>query len=306
MKNDNALLRKITVFTIFFVFICTILISASAWAVSDNFNEPLKSKGLTLSPLRTELELAPGTAKEGYLTITNSTKETMLVNMNAEEFNVTNDQYDYAFNENSDVVKWVDFNPSSVELAAGKSERVKYRISVPLSAEPGGRYLSMFASNDTSASGNGLSSRQRIASLLYVTVTGAVSREGHLLSLSSPWLVTGKTSWSVALRNTGTTHFRSRRNVQIVSIFGEKASIISNTDESLILPGSVRLVTDDLPLPQFPGVYKIIYTIGLGDTPAKTVTKYILYAPPLAIVLFVTAIMIALSLIRRKRSAKKA
>jgi hypothetical protein len=264
-----------------------------------------KIKGLTLSPLRSELELAPGTSQEGSLTVTNSTDSPMKVDLSTEIFSIVNQQYDYAFTAESDVTKWVSFKPSTLELAAGELAKVVFMINVPLQSEPGGRYLSMFASNETGTTGNGVSSRQRIASLLYITVTGDVSREGHLVSLTSPWLVTGANTWSVALQNTGTTHFRARHNVQIVNLFGNKASKATIMGESLILPGSVRLVTDNLPLPQWPGVYKMIYTIGLGDTPARVETRYILYVTPLSIVVFITTLTFIISWMRRKRASDK-
>jgi len=259
-----------------------------------------KLKGLTLSPLRSELEIAQGTLLDGTLIVTNSTDKVMTVSLSAEEFNVTNQQYDYAFTAESDVTKWVNFSSTKVDLAAGESQTISFAVGVPLTAEPGGRYISLFASTDAAIQDGGVSSRQRIASLLYVTVTGDVSRAGHLVSLSSPWAVGGNSRWSIAVQNTGTTHFRSRYNVKVQNVVGH-AFVASMTGDALILPGTVRAVSDILPLPQLPGLYKYLYTIGLGDTPATVETRYVLYMPPVAIVVVVTAIILLVSGLLRRR-----
>lgn len=249
-------------------------------------------KGLTLSPLRSELEIAPGTSLEGRLTITNSTDKPMVVNLNAEEFSVTDQQYDYAFTEESDTTKWVVFNLPQDVLLPGEEKQVLYHIAVPLSAEPSGRYLSLFATTDTSTTGGGVNSMQRVGSLLYITVTGNVTRDGHLISLKAPWAICGESQWSVVLQNTGTTHFRSGYSMQVQKIWGGVVADLKG--DALILPGTVRLITDKLPLPQLPGIYKVVYNIGLGDQPAVTEIHWIVYVPlwAIAILLVIVASLV--------------
>src|SRR5680860_1013498 len=62
-----------------------------------------KLKGLMLSPLRTEFNIAPGTSLDGILEVTNSTDKLMVVDMAAEEFNVVDQQYNYAFTPDTNV-----------------------------------------------------------------------------------------------------------------------------------------------------------------------------------------------------------
>lgn len=250
-------------------------------------------KGLTVSPIRSELEIAPGISQDGVLTITNSTKETMVVDLTAESFSVINQQYDYAFTSESEMAKWVSFSDSKIELAAGESKKANFTIGVPLSAEPGGRYISLFASTNTHVdSDSSIVSRQRVASLLYLTVTGKITRSGNLIYLTSPNIVTGKVNWSMVLQNTGTTHFRSRYDIKILNIINN--DVVANSQgDALILPGSLRLITDELPSLKLPGLYKAVYTIGLGDTPARVETRYLFYSSPLVLI-FVMFIILAL------------
>lgn len=262
-----------------------------------------KDKGLTVSPIRTELTVQPGTSQDETLTLTNSSNHHMTVHLSAEEFSVINQQYDYAFNVETQLTKWVTFTPDLLELEAGQTKTATFRVGVPLSAEPGGRYLSMFASTDVSNPEGDITSQQRIASLLYLTVDGSVSRSGHLISLNVPWITTGNTTWSASLQNTGSTHYYSRYNVVVKSLFGD--DVAYSTGSSLILPGTVRLISDDQPLPNMPGIYKVTYTIGLGDTPAEVEDRYLIYVPPVFIYVSVFGMILIFSLIREYQTRKK-
>lgn len=261
-------------------------------------------KGLTVSPIRSELEIAPGISQDGVLTITNSTKETMVVDLTAESFSVINQQYDYAFTSESEMAKWVSFSDSKIELAAGESKKANFTIGVPLSAEPGGRYISLFASTNTRVDNDiSIVSRQRVASLIYLTVSGDVTRSGNLIYLTSPNVVTGQGNWSVVLQNTGTTHFRSRYDVKILNVINNEV-VASSQGNALILPGSLRLINDKLPSTKLPGLYKAVYTIGLGDTPARVETHYIFYSSPLLVIFILFAILVFIYSIYRLKNHK--
>jgi hypothetical protein len=232
----------------------------------------------------------------------NYSDQPVTIHLSAEKFSVTNQQYDYAFSAESDTTKWITFSKNDIRLEPGKSEKIPYNIGVPLNAEPGGRYISLFATTDTIVGDSGVKSRQRVASLVYLTVKGKVSRVGHVVSVTSPWAVTGPDSWSVTLQNTGTTHFRSRYDVEIQNLIGNVMS--SASGDALILPSTVRLVSDELPAPSLPGVYKVVYKIGLGDTPAVSETRYLLYMPPWASLLLILLIPLLVWLPSRWRSRK--
>jgi hypothetical protein len=253
----------------------------------------IKPKGLTLSPLRTELEIAPGTSLDGVLTVTNSTDKPMTVDLVAEEFKVTDKNYDYEFIAETEVSKWATFKPSEVILKAGESRKIKYTVGAPLTAEPGGYYISLFASTIVGSADDADNSRQRVASLLYITVSsdvlGAATRVGHVLSLSSPWLVTDKGTWGMTLQNGGTTHYRSNYSIKVEDLFGGKVGDDQNS--ALILPSTIRALSGKLPLPSIPGVYKIIYTIGLGDVSDSTEVRYVLFLPIWAMMIIIVAIV---------------
>jgi hypothetical protein len=298
LTKINSLNRSFRLLTLLFFLVCAIvsLLPGNAFAVD-------KPKGLTLYPLRGELEIAPGTTLQGVITVTNSLSKTMEVNFSAEAFSVINQQYDYSFDSKADIANWVKFSQTEIALPAGKSQKVSYSIGAPVSAEPGGRYISLFASTEAGLQSEGITSRQQVASLLYITVQGDVSRLGKLASLSSPWLLSGTDTWSATVQNTGSTHFRSRYSVKVKDLFG--GVIASSPGEALILPGTVRLVSGSIPAPQFPGIYQTEYTIGLGDTPAVIKKSYVLYVPPLFIIAVVAFAIVGIFWFKQLRSLKK-
>ncbi len=263
-----------------------------------------RTKGLTLSPLRTELEISPGTSQDKTVSITNTNKTSIKVRLSAEEFSVINQQYDYAFNVETQLIKWITFASNTIDLAVGETKEVSYRVGVPISAEPGGRYISLFASTDADTSDAGNPSVQRIASLLYINVSGDVTRKGNLVSLHTPWFMYTTTNWTAQLQNIGTTHFRSRYSVTIQSLIGDN-TIATKEGDALILPGTVRAIKNSLPSPAIPGVYKVTYSIGLGDTPAYVDTRIIIYFPPAAIIVTIFGLILALSLASEFHRRKK-
>jgi len=256
-------------------------------------------KGLTVSPIKTEIDIAPGGSFTGKLLIENSTHKLMKVVFSAEEFDTVNQQYDYNFDQSSDIAKWINFYPSELSLLEAESGEVSYSLNIPMSAEPGGKYISLFANNDEPSTDAGVNSRQRVASLLYITVLGDITRTGNLVYLSSPWLINNRVDFNMKLQNIGTAHFRSVYNVKVMGLVGD--SVIAETQgESLILPGTIRLITNEFPLPKYPGVYKVVYVIGLGDNPAVKETRYFLYMPLAAIIFIVIVVFFGLSLLIRK------
>ena len=236
------------------------------------------SEGISLSPLRSELSIAPGTSQDGTLSIKNNSNKQIKVQMDAEAFSVINQQYDYAFDAESQLSNWVQFDKNNIDINQGETAIITYKIGVPISAEPGGRYISLFASTNTDNDSNSIASRQRVGSLLYITVLGDVTRAGELISISSPAIVLSDSEMiSFQLRNSGSTHYRSKYELKVTSLFGD--TLKDSSGDSLILPGTIRRITQQLVMPTWPGIYKMHYQIGLGDNPMYVKDKVFLYIP---------------------------
>jgi hypothetical protein len=284
-------------------FILAVVVLASS-AVIPAHAVTSQDRSLGISPLRNELTIAPGTSFDGKLTLTNSGKDPLSVTFDAEVFSVTDNVYDYAFDPAGTGVNWVTFSAESIEIQPTKSATIGYKVSVPIDAEPGGRYLSLFASSTPTTSETGVTSINRVASLLYITIAGDVTRTGKILTFDSPILSFGNPGWSSTLQNSGTTHFHSPYSVTVKSLFGG-AALQSASGDSLILPSSVRLISQPIPMPEWIGIYRLDYTIGLGDLPAKQETRWILYLPPFQALILI-AIILTIVFLRpgRRKKAK--
>lgn len=246
--------------------------------ISHNVSaETMPERSLLITPLRNELVIDAGTAYKGTVVLRNTGTSSLTIKLDAQAFDVINQNYDYVFKPKSPVNDWVNFAQPSIILNARQSYTVNYLISVPIGAEPGGKYISIFASAQPSTI-DGITSIDRVGSLMYITVPGAITKTGELLSLRSPFIATDQISWSATVRNGGTAHFRNTYETRLTTLWN--TDVTTAKDSALILPASVRLVQGTIEHPKLLGVYKVHYTFSLGDTPNFEKTMFVVYLPP--------------------------
>ena len=239
------------------------------------------ARQLTITPLRSEYTIPAGTTQKGTITLKNTGTEALDVTLDAEAFKVINENYDYSFQPNSTLGTWVGFSSDDFELTPNSSKNVEYSLNIPIDAEPGGKYLSLFASSIPTNDSSAIVPVERVGSLLYLTIPGGTTQAGKLLSLHTPSVVFGTSSWNATIQDSGTNHFRSTYSATLSDAFGRKLS--TTTDSRLILPQTVRLLSGDIPAPTWLGVYKVTYDFSLGDSPDAVQTKWLVSLPPLQI-----------------------
>lgn len=243
--------------------------------------ETMPERRLLITPLRNELVIDAGTAYKGIVTLRNTGTSSLTITLEAQAFDVINQNYDYVFKPKSPVNDWVNFAQPSFVLNAGQSYIVNYLISVPIGAEPGGKYMSIFASAQPSTA-DGITSVDRVGALLYLTVPGTITKTGQLLSLRSPFITTNQISWSATIRNSGTAHFRNYYEARLTTLWNTDVTTVQNS--ALILPASVRLVQGTIDHPKLLGLYKVHYAFSLGDTPTVEKTMFIIYLPLIQVI----------------------
>lgn len=231
---------------------------------------------LQIAPLRTELEIEPGTAYTGIVKLKNTGTEKLLVDLSSEAFSVSSETYDYTFAPDSSNSSWIHFSSDIVEIEPGQIRPVQYAVSVPINAEPGGAYISLFGASLPAGNGT-IQSTDRVGSLLYITVKGDVTRTGSLLGFSTPLAGFGDTPWSARVHNTGTAHFQTNYTIATKTLWGTTVS--EQKDSSMVLPNSIRLLQGNLQPPQWLGLYMIHYDIPIGDGGHAIGTRPYLYLP---------------------------
>lgn len=254
---------------------------------------------LTVSPLRNEIYASPGQTVNGTLTIKNSGKDKSTVLMSAEVFSTINEDYDYKLDAQNDQTNWVRYNPSKFELEVGKSKEVIYSLAIPANAEPGGHYIALIASVESSPENEGVITIERVASLLYIDLPGEQTKRARLVSLDVP-LFSTKTDIKTIFRlqNSGTVHFRSNSIVEVKNIFGK--TVHTEPTSKLLLPGTIRRNELSIKLPKLPGVYILNANIGLGDNDSASERKLVIVLPPGLTILIVAVISILIYTLRQK------
>jgi len=274
------------------ILVTTVSISAIISTPAGAQSTP--ERRLQVSPLRNEISVEAGAAYKGSISLKNTGKATLKVTLSAEAFGVINQNYDYEFIPKAPVSEWVHFTQSDVIIDEGETYVANYLISVPIGAEPGGKYISLFASALPSTN-DGITSVDRIGSLIYLTVPGNITSPGELVSLKSPLMTTSDFNWSAALRNGGTTHFRSNYAATTQTLWN--TDITKTEGSGLILPASVRLIQGSGTHPEWLGIYKVRYQFGLGDNPTVDQTKLLFYLPPLQTIVAVGLLLAFISLL---------
>lgn len=231
---------------------------------------------LEISPLRTVQELKAGTVFAGSIKLRNKGSEPLQVSLKAEAFNIKDLSYDYSFLPNSELNSWVKFSVTDFGLASKEVRSIDYVVNVPTDTEPGGKYLGLIAAT-TVQNSPGITTTDRVGSLLYLSVPGDSTTKVDLLSFSSAFIDTGRPTWSVTLQNKGTVHYTSDYVISLKNLLG---GTVSQTDSSsLLLPGTVRLIQGDINSPQWLGVYQLNYRVALGDSGEAVGTRMFVYLP---------------------------
>lgn len=255
-----------------------------------------KEKGLYISPLRNYLSLNAGDSVTRAFTVANLTNQPMVVSSHIQRFSVTDYAYDYKFNETGN--DWVKIIETTVSLKPYESRELAYTVTLPKSAAPGGHYYTLFASA-TVKSGDTTTTVQA-ATLLYLTINGALVRTSQITPKNLPTIVTGPSiNYSIDLKNTGNTHYFALVSSRVDGLFYSNAP---NGTSQLLMPGTVRTATASINSPLLPGIYKLTYTVAPDQGKSTTGSRYFLYAPLWSIVILIFVILGIVKVVKRRAS----
>jgi hypothetical protein len=246
------------------------------------------SESLRVLPLRSRPVIESGQTLASTLEVKNSGSEPLLIRLSAEKFAVTNEQYDYRFEEGSES-DWVRFPVSEFVLQPEEQRDVAYSIAVPGNASPGGYYFSLFAAGEPTAQSDAIREVKRVASLVYLEIPGDLRRDGKIVDANLVRLTFDRNlSYELRLINQGNVHYEVDSRLKLTSILNNQLSDFQLT--GLLLPGTIRKLQTDIMLPVLPGIYKVDGTVSFPAEKQNVPTRYVLYVPPWAILLGVIVI----------------
>ena len=259
--------------------------------------EDPKNKGLFITPLRTYISVEPSHTQSGTFTLANNTNSPMSVALSVGQFSVADYSYDYQFTQTRD--DWVKVSQAQLDLQPGKSQALAFTVTPPAKATPGGHYFTIFAT----AQLQGNASQVRAATVLYVTVEGALIKSSAINRTTIPFFSFGTDiDFSLDVKNTGNTHFFTYTS-------GKLAGLSANSDApettNLLLPGTSRIIASTIRAPLLPGIYKATFGYRTDDNQQMQRTSYVLYIPPWSLLIPIGAawFVYALRQYRKRRNA---
>lgn len=214
----------------------------------------LFAAGISISPLKYELNIEPGKEASQLIKVTNSTDGALTLYTSKEDFVAGDDTGTPSFvkkqNATSDeysLSSWITVEESNFTLAKGETREIRFRVKAPSNAEPGGHYGAVFFSPGSPEKGQ-VTVVQRLGVLLLVNVPGEVKIAGGLDSFnvgsSDQNKFTGKSEFDAfpivfqtRFKNDGNTHLKPTGKIELVDDNGNVLKSIGK--ETITTPTGV-------------------------------------------------------------------
>ncbi len=214
------------------------------------FSQTVSAQGVSvgLSPLSFELTGNPGEVIENYITVGNPSNENVvLIQMTTEDFAPTGETgkvvVEPADTETYSLASWVKCEPEEVTLDPGGQKKIKFTITIPENAEPGGHYGTVIAGAKGVAGPEvtGATILPRVGTLVLLTVPGEAKEILGVkeFKTSQSYFDQGPIPFMVKFENSGTIHLKPSAVITITDIWGKKVAEIPLTQKN-VLPGAIR------------------------------------------------------------------
>jgi hypothetical protein len=305
---DNLLKRKITRGG-FFVLICLsfLLLLPKVFAQSAT-----SQQSLTLSPTSNIQSFDKGASSDGTVQIINQGSAAYDFTVYSTPYSVSGEDYQQDFSPVAgaiNIASWFNFPSTTYHINPGQTVAVPYTINVPSAVLSGGYYGVIFAEIQNPQVVNGVTIKDRLGSIFYLTVNGPAVNQGSLLSWDAKPFQKPNLTGYVRIANTGTLHFSASVNATVKDIFGFTKLNFSSAKE--VLPQTVRRIPIEWKNTPFMGLYKINGSVTyLGKTNILG-TKYVIVMSQLAryviggVAILLVVILIIHEIAKHRRNKKK-
>ncbi|MBQ6605609.1 hypothetical protein IJH66_01350 [Candidatus Saccharibacteria bacterium] len=223
-----------------------------------------------------KIELSPGEVYSGEFDILNLSKtKSVSFAVKISPYSVDDETYDANFYDRDDynqIVDWTTVDTPSGELMENERKTISYQIVVPETAPAGGQYLSFLVEvkNDESKEKTlSLSTKSRVASILYASVAGETVEEVEILENNiSIFNLDRPVEVSSLVENKGNIHTPAEYILRVYPLFSNQ-EIYSNEEtpvENTLLPETVlfsKKTWDETPRL---GVFRVVQEISAADS----------------------------------------
>ena len=228
---------------------------------------------LEVSPLRVELQAGPGATTTQAVTLASAGTDAVRVRARLSDWDLSRDgspQFERVPEKGPfSATAWVRIAPPELVIDPGKNGIVRFSLSVPPDAAPGGYRTSILfeflpASGDPIANPKEVQFRSRVATLIYVNV-GEPPAAVELADLSSR-VTPQQTTLVAVLANTGKRTVRTKGTMTIFDAANKPVAEVQVPDVP-VLPESERevaIVAFEAARPLPPGEYRVEVRIDVG------------------------------------------
>jgi hypothetical protein len=253
-------------------------------------------QGISASPYSQEISLTPGQHYSGSVDISNPGNTEYNFISSATPYSVMGEDYEQQFTARPDLVdasKWFTFPTTKFHLKPDQHVEVQFNIHVPPDIAGGGYYATVFAQADA-LPGPGVHGQKRVGMVLYMTVAGAIHREGSVASFSVPFIQTEPPLHTqLRLADTGNVHYDSTETVQVQDLFGNVKAQLE--DQHVIMPKSVRRIDIDWAKSPSFGLYHVTGTAKFLDRTEQLPSRWTLMLSANSF-LIISGVLIAMGL----------
>jgi len=271
-------------------------------------NQASAQLGITITPLRFNLEEEPGSSVGGRITVINPNDFNLRVTPGFRDFRVLGENAGIQWLPDDienpyKMSHWIRLSKREIILRPKEERQVIFTIRVPKDASAGGHYAAIiFRGSNVGDSDSAISSFPSVGALIILNVKGEVIKTGEILALSGPRVINkGPTKFEGKFKNTGTTHYKTNAVLSIRNLFGPKDEI--EFDEKFLYPNVIRNIETAWEKKRPFGLYfaTLAFIDGEGEKHSETI---IVFGFPWKIVLtwFLIALVVAytLRILRRK------
>ncbi|MFH1036607.1 MAG: DUF916 domain-containing protein [Patescibacteria group bacterium] len=201
-----------------------------------------------ISPLVFELTGNPGDVIENQVKIYNPSDNPIGIKMTTEDIAPSGEEghviVEAAETETYSLASWVAVDPGEFTLNPKEEKWVKFTITIPANAEPGGHYGTVIAGPHI-VSGlemTGAAISIRVGTLVLLTVPGVAQEILAVKDFSAPrYSEYGPVTFDILFENSGTVHVKPTGLITVANWFGKKVDVIPFPERN-VLPGGLRRI----------------------------------------------------------------
>lgn len=264
--------------------------------------------GITISPTSINKEIAPGTSYKGEVIVINQGDVDVTYKVYATPYSVSGEEYKPYFapvKGATNITDWITFASAGKTLKVGNDDHVGYTINVPKNTGAGSYYGTIFAETEDKGS-NGVITRKRVGTVVYIRVSGNATEQGNVETWSVPLVQQDPLSANLRLANTGSVHYEAKLKVTVSDIFGSKKFIYER--EPKVLPQKIRRIPISWQDGATFGLFKVSGEVDYLGKTEKLPTKYVFVANTfmrILTVLILVGFIASLIIVGKKRVAKR-